>query len=144
MRLFQEAIQKSKFVAGLSRIVVHIPPKADTMDITALEGNELSTVAFVQDHLLLDFDGPTLTLYTWPDVFREEGSYAYGEPEYRNWLCALLGQTVTTASCEELHALEIEFESGVILRASLREEDLDAPRAGEFSHTGGPSDAEDF
>ena len=105
-------------------------------DLSSVIGQELSSVEFLQDHLVLHFDGPTLTLYTWPDVFREEGSYAYGEPEYRNVLCGVLSEDVTAATLEENEAIEIEFESGVILRASLREEDLDVPVAGEFSTLG--------
>ena len=42
-------------------------------------------------------------------------------------------EDVTAASLEDGEAIEIEFESGVILRASLREEDLDVPIAGQFS-----------
>ena len=110
------------------------------MDISAIDGSELSSVEFVQDFLILKFEGPALTLYTWPEVFREEGSYAFGEPEYRNWLCSLIGETVKACTLEEGLAMEIEFESGVILRASLREEDLDAPEAGEYSPTGDPGE----
>ena len=101
-------------------------------DLSSLIGQELSSVEFLPDHLVLHFDGPTLTFYTWPDVFREEGSYAFGEPEYRNVLCAVLAEDVTAATLEENEAIEIEFQSGVILRASLREEDLDVPLAGQF------------
>ena len=106
------------------------------MDLTSLIGQELTAVEFVQDHLQLRFDGPCLTLYTWPDVFREEGSYAYGEPEFRNFLCDLIGGSVTAATIEETEALEIEFENGVTIRTSLREEDLDVPQAGSFSEFG--------
>ena len=110
------------------------------MDLTPLIGQELTAVEFVQDHLQLRFDGPCLTLFVWPDVFREEGSYAYGEPEFRNMLCAQLARNVTAATLEENEAIEIEFENGVILRASLREEDLDVPEAGQFSASGEPGD----
>jgi hypothetical protein len=102
-------------------------------DLSSLIGQELSSVEFLADHLVLHFDGPALTFYAFPDVFREEGSYAFGEPEYRNVLCGVLSEDVTAATLEENEAIEIEFESGVILRLSLREEDLDAPVAGEFS-----------
>jgi hypothetical protein len=102
-------------------------------DLSTLIGQELTSVEFIQDHLILHFDGPALTFFTWPDVFREEGSYAYGEPEYRNVLCGVLTEDVTAATLEENEAIEIEFESGIILRASLREEDLDVPVAGQFS-----------
>ena len=110
------------------------------MDISSVVGQELTAVEFVQDYLQLRFDGPLLTLFVWPDVFREEGSYAYGEPEFRNFLCAQLGNNVTAATLEEGEAIEVEFENGVILRASLREEDLDSPEAGQFSESGEPGD----
>src|SRR5579859_440778 len=107
-------------------------------DLAPIIGLELTSVEFIQDHLILHFGepaggGPEVTFFTWPDVFREEGSYAYGEPEYRNVLCGVLTEDVTAATLEANEAIEIEFESGVILRLSLREEDLDAPVAGEFS-----------
>ncbi len=110
-------------------------------DLAQLIGQELNSVEFIQDHLILHFGeqttgGPAITFFAWPDVFREEGSYAYGEPEYRNVLCALLAEDVTAATLEENEAIEIEFESGVILRCSLREEDLDVPIAGQFSYGG--------
>jgi hypothetical protein len=101
-------------------------------DLSALVGQELTSVEFIQDHLILHFDGPAVTFFAWPDVFREEGSYAYGEPEYRNVLCGVLTEDVTAATLEEGEAIEIEFESGIIVRASLREEDLDVPIAGQF------------
>ena len=111
------------------------------MDLSPIVGQELTAVEFVQDFLQLRFDGPLLTLFIWPDVFREEGSYAYGEPEFRNVLCAQLGGTVTAATLEEGEAMEIEFENGVILRASLRAEDLDVPEAGQFSESGQPGES---
>ena len=61
-------------------------------DLSSLVGQELSSVGFLADHLVLHFDGPKLTFYAWPDVFREEGSYAFGEPEYRNVLCGVSGR----------------------------------------------------
>ena len=106
------------------------------MDLTSLIGQELTAVEFVQDHLQLRFDGPSLTFFVWPDIFREEGSYAYGEPEFRNFLCDLISGSVSAATIEENEAIEIEFENGIILRASLREEDLDVPQAGSFSEFG--------
>src|SRR6266702_971059 len=71
------------------------------MELESLVGQELSAVEFVQDYVQLRFDGPLVTFYEWPEVFREEGSYAFGEPEYRNVLCALIGESVSAASVEE-------------------------------------------
>ena len=50
------------------------------MDISAIEGEELRTVAFVEDYLELRFGDPVLTLYAWPFVMHTEYSVAIGEP----------------------------------------------------------------
>lgn len=114
------------------------------MDISAIEGNELRSVAFVEDYLELRFGKPLLTLYTWPYVMLTEFSVAFGEPEYRNALCAQIGEIVETASLEEGGALTIELSNGVVLGLSLREEDLDRPEAGAYSESGSGEDAEEF
>ena len=114
------------------------------MDVSALEGQELSAVEFVADYLRLRFDGPMLTLYAWPHVLLADFSIAYGEPEYRNALCAQIGETVATAKLEELDSLTVEFESGTVLALSLREEDLDGPEAGSYSEDGSGVGVEEF
>jgi hypothetical protein len=114
------------------------------MDISAIEGEELRSVAFVEDYLELRFGGPLLTLYVWPYVMLTEFSVAFGEPEYRNALCAQIGEQVSTASLEEGSALTIEFGNGVVLGLSLREEDLDSPDVGSFSESGNAAEATEF
>jgi len=114
------------------------------LDVSAIEGQELSAVEFVGDYLRLRFDGPLLTLYAWPHVLLPEFSIAYGEPEYRNWLCAQIGQIVAKASLEELDALTIEFENEIVIALSLREEELSGPVAGCYSEDGSGHDEEEF
>ena len=114
------------------------------MDVSAIEGQELSAVEFVADYLRLRFDGPLLTLYAWPHVLLADFSVAFGEPEYRNALCAQIGEMVATVTLEELDALTIEFESGTVLALSLREEDLDGPESGSYSADGSGQDEEEF
>jgi hypothetical protein len=114
------------------------------MDISAIEGEELRSVTFVEDYLELRFGSPLLTLYIWPYVMHTEYSVAFGEPEYRNALCALIGEQVSTASIEEGGALTVEFGNGVVLGLSLREEDLDAPESGTYSESGNTADAVEF
>ena len=114
------------------------------MDISAIEGEELRSVAFIEDYLELRFGTPLLTLYAWPYVMHTEYSVAFGEPEYRNALCALIGEQVSAASLEEANALTIEFGNSVVLGLSLREEDLDAPDVGSYSETGSGADAQEF
>ena len=114
------------------------------MDVSAIEGQELSAVEFVQDFLRLRFDGPMLTLYAWPHVLLADFSIAFGEPEYRNALCAQIGEMVAKASLEEMEALTVEFESGTVIALSLREEDLSGPEAGSYSESGNDTDEQEF
>ena len=114
------------------------------MDISDIEGQELSAVEFVSDYLRLRFDGPTLTLYAWPHVLLEDFSLAFGQPEYRNALCAQIGEMVAKAKLEELDSLTIEFESGTVIALSLREEDMEGSEAGGYSASGSSDDEEDF
>lgn len=114
------------------------------MDIIALIGEELKAVSFVEDFLELRFEAPALTLYDWPYVLLTDFSVGYGEPEYRNALCSLIGQEVAQASLEEGNALTIEFADGVVLGLSLREEDVDGPESGTYTATGLAADSEQF
>ena len=58
------------------------------MDISAIEGEELKSVEFVEDYLQLRFGEPLLRLYAWPHVLLPDFPVAFGEPEYRNALCS--------------------------------------------------------
>ena len=71
------------------------------MDVSALIGEELKAVEFVEDFLRLRFAAPLFTFYVWPHVLLTDFSVAYGEPEYRNALCAQIGEKVVQASLEE-------------------------------------------
>ena len=114
------------------------------MDISAIEGEELKAVEFVDDYLQLRFGEPLLRLYDWPHVLLPDFSVAFGEPEYRNALCAEIGETVSTAMLEEDDALTLEFGNGIVFGLSLREEDVDGPESGSYSATGDEADAQEF
>ena len=102
-------------------------------DFAELRDTQLASVSFVQDYLQLDFDGPLLTLYVWPDVADADGiSIAYGEPGYRDALCSIIGETVTTPELNEGRSMTVEFENGTVLALSLRDEDIDVAEAGSF------------
>ncbi len=114
------------------------------MDISTIEGKELTAVEFVLDYLQLRFDGPTVTFYDWPTLLLPDFSLAHGEPEYRNGLCAQIGEEVETATLDEGDALTLKLANNVVIALSLREEDLSTPQAGAFSETGHPADQEEF
>jgi hypothetical protein len=114
------------------------------VDISDILGEELVAVEFVQDYLQLRFEAPLLTLYSWPHVLLSEFSIAYGEPEYRNALCSLIGEKVEQATLEDGDSLTLKFENDTVLALSLREEELDRPEAGAYSPTGSVADQMEF
>jgi len=114
------------------------------MDVSGLVGEELKSVCFVEDYLELGFGDAKVELFAWPYVLLTDFSVAFGEPEYRNALCAQIGEEVVEAALEEGSALTIELANGVVLGLSLREEDLDAPVSGTYSESGLAGDAEEF
>ena len=114
------------------------------MDVSGLVGQELKSVCFVEDYLELCFGDAKVTYFAWPHVLLTEFSVAYGEPEYRNALCAQIGEEVTDAMLEEGSALTIELANGVVFGLSLREEDIDAPVSGSYSETGLAEDMQEF
>jgi hypothetical protein len=114
------------------------------MDVSGLIGEELKSVCFVEDFLELCFGDAKVSLHMWPYVLLTDFSVAHGEPEYRNALCAQIGEEVVEASLEESSVLTIELANGVVFGLSLREEDVDAPVAGSYSETGLAVDAEEF
>lgn len=114
------------------------------MDVSSLVGEELKSVGFVEDYLELGFGEAKVTYFAWPHVLLPDFSVAFGEPEYRNALCAQIGEQVTDAMLEEGSAITIELANGVVLGLSLREEDIDAPVSGIYSETGLAEDAEEF
>jgi hypothetical protein len=114
------------------------------MDISAIEGEQLKAVEFVEDYLQLRFGDPLLKLLGWPYVMLTDFSVAFGEPEYRNALCAQIGEQVSAAMLEDDDALTIEFANGVVFGLSLREEDRDGPESGSYSETGDDVDGQEF
>ncbi|MDE1175934.1 MAG: hypothetical protein PW789_04940 [Edaphobacter sp.] len=114
------------------------------MDISEIIGTELNAVEFVQDYLQLRFEAPMLTFYAWPHILFSDFSLAYGEPEYRNALCSLIGEKVEEATLEEGDSLTVKFENDTVIALSLREEDLDGPQAGAYSDSGLTTDQIEF
>ncbi len=104
------------------------------MDIDLLIGEELTSVEFLSDQLVLHFDDNELTLYTWPIAADGDGvSLGFGEPGYRDALCFVLGLSVEKATYTEGSELTLEFDNGTVFAVSLREEDLNSPQAGTLS-----------
>ncbi|GIH89928.1 hypothetical protein ACFFMN_11990 [Planobispora siamensis] len=82
--------------------------------LSALIGQELGSVVFVRDYLQLDFDGPRLTLFVWPQVSVDSTVHSMGDPGYRDTLCALIGHTVLTTAESPDAGLVVGFGRGSV------------------------------
>ena len=108
------------------------------MDVSSIKGEELTAVEFVQDFLQLRFGEALFTLFVWPEIADADGiSIAFGEPGYRDALCLVIGENVAEAQYEEARSLTFEFENGMVVALSLREEDIPGPEAGSFTASTG-------
>ena len=115
-----------------------VPMDPDFMD--TIVGEQLSSVEFVQDYLQLHFDGPTLTVFVWPIVRSTVREARWGQPGYKDELCARIGHKVSKAGLREGEAVIILFEDSGEIVISLRPEDRVGPEAGHFCAHRSPGD----
>jgi len=114
---------------------------AKTLDdaLHDLRGRTLSSVEFVHDYVQLRFDGPTLTAYTQPYLTLGAKAIFWGDPAYRNSLCALIGVQVEDTNVTAGKELTVHFQDGTVLKISLKDKDYHGPEALEFVSGPGPS-----
>ena len=81
-----------------------------------LVGEQLSSVEFVQDYVQLHFDGRTITVFIWPEIKIKNSIFRFGEIEYRNMLCNLIGIELEDLFLQDKAFLVLQFkdEKGVI------------------------------
>jgi hypothetical protein len=99
-----------------------------------LKGCEVSAVTFVRDYLQLQFDGPYLNLFVWPQVLRNGTTFEFGDPGYKDALCALIGKSVAGIFEETDKTLRLFFVDGSIAEVSLLFEDRRGPEAALFQN----------
>jgi hypothetical protein len=101
--------------------------------MSELVGQPLASVEFVQDYVQLHFDGPTLTAYTLPTVRSNLSEMLEcGDPGWRELLCKPIGSVVRRTQVLP-ERVSIEFENGVVVEVSLKDEDYKGPEALQFS-----------
>jgi hypothetical protein len=76
-----------------------------------LVSEDLGSVVFVADYVQLDFNGPRLSLFVWPEVKAFGESKAFGDPGYRDLLCTFIDRTVTAALESPDDGLVLSFEA---------------------------------
>ena len=93
---------------------------------------EVESVVFVMDYLQLTMwlpeSSPTLTCFAWPVISAPDGvTCTYGDPGYRDGLCALItGHVVATESSTNA-GLVLHFGGGEALALRPTEAELEAP-----------------
>jgi hypothetical protein len=66
--------------------------------IESIVGHRLSSVEFARSYLKMNFDGPSVTLFTWPVLATGEFSLEFQDVWYRNELCKRI-------CCKVLHVV---------------------------------------
>ena len=108
--------------------------------IERIIGKQLSSVEFVQDYVQLRFDGPTLTVFTWPVLRIATMSVHSRDVGYKDDLCERIGHKVSSASFHEANAINITFDDGAEISISLKSQDRERPEAGYFTVSGDPKE----
>ena len=86
----------------------------------------------MQDYVQLRFDGPVLTMITWPVIELHDHELRWGEGGFRDGLCSQIGVKVVRAEILPGDSLQLEFSDGAIFKVSLRDEDYRAAEAVRF------------
>jgi hypothetical protein len=94
--------------------------------LLALISHEMSSVIFVRDYLQLEFDGPRLSLFVWPQVTIDAQVRQAGDPNYRDSLCSLIGLPVQAVEEDPDTGVAVYFESGSIVTKPVPSE-LEGP-----------------
>ena len=89
--------------------------------LRAIRGARLTSVQFVLDYLILGFDEKgAVTTLVWPEVLKDEITFAFGIPGYRDELCALIAQVVDDVRIFDEDTIVIYFQNKSQIRIPLR------------------------
>ena len=90
-----------------------------------LIGEQLSSIEFVQDYLQIHFDDKNFIIYIWPIVYQDGNKYIFGEENFRNALCELIGLDIKDVVFKESERLKIIFDTKNIIEIDLNSENPD-------------------
>jgi hypothetical protein len=83
--------------------------------LEALVEEQLGSVAFVMDHLRLDFSAARFSAYVWPRVTIGDTTLHFGDRGYRDALCAFITHAVLSIDESPEVGLVIRFGLGEIV-----------------------------
>lgn len=84
-----------------------------------LNGEELNAIQFVMDYLQIFFNDKWLNCYIWPSVYIKNDIYKFGDIDYRNKLCELIGKKVKDVYIIDNVLLIIEFKTGERIQLNI-------------------------
>ena len=96
----------------------------------SFDGRQLASIEFVWDYLQFRFDGPCITVYTEPRLVLKGSEVRADSPDFKNALCALIGNTIIKSSLDlDSRSLKLMFDGDRVLMISFRDEDYRGPEA---------------
>jgi len=128
-RSFRTEAERTSFVdaafTGLTLTPVD-PPEERTRahPLGGLAGSKVVAVAFVQDHLQLQFDDGTLDAFVWPRLRRDGATLSRGAAGYADALVGLVRVAVTAVDELLDLGLVVDFANGARLVIPLDGTDL--------------------
>ncbi|HEX7285645.1 MAG TPA: hypothetical protein VF532_05650 [Candidatus Angelobacter sp.] len=96
-----------------------------------LQGEQLSSVEFVQDYVQLRFDGPCLSAYNPHHITSSNSTIAWREPGYCDALCKLIAHRVQKATVAE-DSIRVSFDNDAVWTMSLGDQGRTGPEAFYF------------
>jgi len=103
----------------------------------SIVGEKLSGITFVLDYWQLQFDGPSITVFTDIEVCSKESATRVGDDQFRNHLCGQIGKIVQRANVSPSEAITIAFADQSLITISLRERDYRGPEAALLHNSDG-------
>jgi len=92
----------------------------------------MSSVVFVMDYIQFDFSGPRLSAFTHPTMEIEGRTLRWNDSGYRDALCEQITHYVSETNIRKDDAIELVFDTGAIIRISLKPDDYHGPEAAMF------------
>lgn len=97
--------------------------------IESVVGEKLSAITFVLDYWQLQFDGPTINVFTRLDVSANGLDLSDGHDQFRNLICGQIGKVVADVALVQPEAFTITFIDQSSIKISLRWQDYRGPEA---------------
>jgi hypothetical protein len=98
--------------------------------LQTIRGARLSSVQFVLDYLILGFDEKgALTTLVWPEVTNNGSTLKFGDPGYRDCLCAFITHVVEDVKIGDDETIMVNFREGSIITIRLQSRGSECERA---------------